>query len=137
MRIGELAKQTGLTASSIRFYESKKLVCTVKRNANGYREYAPETVLILKIIASCQKAGFSLKEIEHLLPQDIGHWQHDKLLEVLNGKIKEIETLQITLAENKKQLCSIVEHIENSPEDLTCEENAKLVLTRLQKDGIV
>ncbi|MDR7057946.1 DNA-binding transcriptional MerR regulator [Pseudomonas koreensis] len=35
MRIGELAKISGLTPSRIRFYEARGLICSVARTANG------------------------------------------------------------------------------------------------------
>lgn len=44
MKIGELAKRSGLAASRIRFYEKIGLLKTVKRSANGYRSYPPETL---------------------------------------------------------------------------------------------
>lgn len=36
MKIGELAQQTGLTTSKIRFYERIGLLKTVDRRSNGY-----------------------------------------------------------------------------------------------------
>lgn len=38
MKIGELARRTGLAASRIRFYEEAGLL-VVQRQANGYRDY--------------------------------------------------------------------------------------------------
>lgn len=63
MKVGELAKLSGLAPSRIRFYEASGLLKSVTRRANGYREYAPETVWILEIITGAQSAGFSLDEI--------------------------------------------------------------------------
>lgn len=37
MKIGDLAKRTGLTASRIRFYERVGLLKAVERTTNGYR----------------------------------------------------------------------------------------------------
>ncbi len=63
MKIGELAKRTGLPTSTIRFYESKGLLNAVAREANGYRTYPPEAVAVLSIITGAQQTGFSLDEI--------------------------------------------------------------------------
>ena len=38
MKIGELARRSGLAASTIRFYESKGLLKAVSRQSNGYRD---------------------------------------------------------------------------------------------------
>ncbi|EIY2514690.1 TPA: MerR family DNA-binding transcriptional regulator, partial [Pseudomonas aeruginosa] len=43
MKIGELAKLTGLATSRIRFYEASGLIRS-QRKANGYRDYAADTV---------------------------------------------------------------------------------------------
>lgn len=39
MRIGELAKISGLAPSRIRLYEASGLIKSVGRKANGYREH--------------------------------------------------------------------------------------------------
>ena len=71
MKIGELAALTGLNPSRIRFYESIGLLKMVERQANGYRRYPPEAVLVLNLITTAQKAGFSLDELRGLLPDDL------------------------------------------------------------------
>ena len=44
MKIGELARESGLTATRIRFYESAGLIPKAERRPNGYRHYPRETV---------------------------------------------------------------------------------------------
>ncbi|MBE1491787.1 MerR family transcriptional regulator [Plantactinospora soyae] len=65
MRIGELAAQAGLTRDTIRFYEKVGLV-EGRRLANGYRDFAPETVAWLRYVRTAQALGFSLAEIGRL-----------------------------------------------------------------------
>jgi len=81
MKIGELAKRTGLATSRIRFYEQSGLLPTVQRQENGYREYGPEALWMLEIISTAQSAGFALDEIRSLLPDSRSTWQHEALLE--------------------------------------------------------
>ncbi|MCY1436716.1 Cu(I)-responsive transcriptional regulator [compost metagenome] len=137
MRIGELAKLSGLTASRIRFYESSGLIKSVARKANGYRDYAPEAAWILEIITGAQRAGFSLEEIRHLLPVGPKAWQHDELLDGLKRKVAEIEAMQQRLEQSKAQLLVAIEGIENRPEGLQCADNAERVLNRLREEGAV
>lgn len=103
MKIGELAKLTGLATSRIRFYEASGLIRS-QRKANGYRDYAADTVWILELVTGAQGAGFSLEEIARLLPSGDGAWQHGELLEGLRRKVAEIEALQRRLEQNKAQL---------------------------------
>ncbi|MNT12138.1 HTH-type transcriptional regulator HmrR [compost metagenome] len=135
MRIGELAKLSGLAASRIRFYESSGLISSVERKANGYRDYGPEAVWILEIIAGAQAAGFSLEEIRHLLPVGKNTWQHGDLVDGLKRKVAEIEVLQKRLEQNKAQLLVAIESIENKPEGMQCVENTQRVLNRLREEA--
>lgn len=63
MRIGELAKRTGITASRIRFYERHAVLPQPMRGENGYREYPEKAVKMLCLIDDAQRLGFSLSEI--------------------------------------------------------------------------
>lgn len=131
MNIGELAKRTGLTNSRIRFYESAGLLKTVERRPNGYRTYPSETVLVLELIATAQKAGFSLEEIRTLLPSDLMDWQHDALIKALRAKVTDIEALEARLAQSKAQLVALIADIEAKPDDIDCAANARRVLSRM------
>ncbi|MBI8258524.1 MerR family DNA-binding transcriptional regulator, partial [Pseudomonas aeruginosa] len=55
MKIGELAKLTGLATSRIRFYEASGLIRS-QRKANGYRDYAADTVWILELVTGAPAA---------------------------------------------------------------------------------
>lgn len=44
MRIGEAAATAGMSTKPLRFYEERSLLPPAERAANGYREYAEDTV---------------------------------------------------------------------------------------------
>lgn len=131
MKIGELAKRTGLTASRIRFYESQGLLPMVDRMPNGYRHYPKDALIILELIDTAQRAGFSLDEIRSLLPADLEKWDHAVLVATLRRKIEEIAVLQLRLAESKSRLMDLLSDIEGKPDDVTCADNARRVLSRM------
>lgn len=132
MKIGELAKRTGLTASRIRFYEKSGLLPQAGRQENGYRTYGPEALWMLEIIATAQSAGFTLEEIRSLLPDSHAVWQHDALLESLQRKVTEIERLQERLAQSRSQLLAAMATLRNRPEDLACAQRPQWVLDQLR-----
>ena len=134
MKIGELAKRSGLAASRIRFYEAAGLLETVQRQANGYREYPPQALRQLDLIRSAQQAGFSLEEIRQLQPP-VGaiEGDHTRLLDGLKRKVAEIEQLQERLAQNRKQLLAFIDGIENKPEGMGCEANAERLLAGIRE----
>ncbi|UJJ31633.1 MerR family transcriptional regulator [Halopseudomonas maritima] len=131
MKIGELAEQTGLAPSRIRFYERIGLLKTVKRQANGYRSYPPEAVLVLGMITAAQKSGFSLDELRTLLPADLTQWNHQALTQALRQKIQDIEEIQQRLAENKSRLQEVLIQVEEKPDDIDCATNAKRVWSQV------
>jgi MerR family mercuric resistance operon transcriptional regulator len=67
LRIGEVAERTGLTAPTIRYYESIGLLPSPVRSESGYRRYSKETVNELAFIKKGQALGFSLDELREVL----------------------------------------------------------------------
>jgi len=132
MKIGELAQQSGLSASSIRFYEAQGLIPKVERQGNGYRRYPPQVLQTLNIIRSAQQAGFSLEELKQLLPAaGTGEFKHDELVAGLTRKVKQIEVMQQHLAQSKARLLEVIENIQSKPEGMSCGANADRVLSTL------
>ncbi|MBH4135966.1 MerR family DNA-binding transcriptional regulator, partial [Pseudomonas aeruginosa] len=71
MKIGELAKLTGLATSRIRFYEASGLIRS-QRKANGYRDYAADTVWILELVTGAHGAGVSQEGLPPQRPSGAG-----------------------------------------------------------------
>ena len=65
LSIGELAKEVGINASAIRYYERIGLLPKSQR-VNGQRRFAPQMIQQLRLIIFAQDAGFNLEEIETL-----------------------------------------------------------------------
>lgn len=135
MKIGELARLSGIAASRIRFYEAAGLLRPALRHANGYREYAQESLMRLQIILRAQGAGFSLDEIRSLLPPDLGQWPRDEILQALRRKVDEIEALQRQLAQTRSGLLALIEDIDGPGEHTggeDCAVRARQVLERIE-----
>ena len=132
MKIGELARRTGLAPSRIRFYERIGLLGPVHRAPNGYRSYRADADLMLKLIAAAQRAGFSLDELRELLPADLAQWEHGLLVDVLRRKMAEIEAQQARLAQSKAQLAELLAQIEGKPQDVSCASNARRLLREMR-----
>ena len=65
MTIGEIARQCGLRASAIRYYEETGLLPHPAR-ASGRRVYGADAVSRIAFIQFAQEAGFTLAEIKVL-----------------------------------------------------------------------
>lgn len=62
MKIGEVAKLSGVGVETIRFYERQGVLPKPKRKASGYRQFDIETVHRIRFIKNVQDLGFSLSE---------------------------------------------------------------------------
>jgi MerR family redox-sensitive transcriptional activator SoxR len=66
MTIGQLAGQTGVSASTIRYYEKLGLLPRAARSG-GQRRYSTDVIPRLGVVLLAQACGFRLDEIRQLL----------------------------------------------------------------------
>ncbi len=67
MNISQAARQSGLSAKTIRYYEDIQLVAPAARGENGYRQYDQRSVEELRFLARARDVGFDLEESRQLL----------------------------------------------------------------------
>ncbi|TVO69263.1 helix-turn-helix domain-containing protein [Denitromonas ohlonensis] len=89
MDIAEVAKRTGVPASTLRYYEKRGLIHSVGRDGLR-RRFAPGVLDQLALIALGQAAGLSLDEVHAMLSPD-GEPNIDRQL--LSAKADEIDAL--------------------------------------------
>ena len=65
--IGRLAKLSGVTPDTIRFYERSGLLPKPSRTASGYRVYNDAALNQVRFIRKAQSLGFSLDEIRRIM----------------------------------------------------------------------
>lgn len=67
MHIGQLAKQTGVTPDTIRYYEREGVLPSPARLESRYRNYGQDDVARLQFIHRAKALGFTLADIGELL----------------------------------------------------------------------
>jgi DNA-binding transcriptional MerR regulator len=67
MRIGELARETGTTPRTVRYYEEMGPISPEARTDGGFRLYTDQNVQRLLTIKQMKPLGFSLDEMRELL----------------------------------------------------------------------
>lgn len=67
MNIGQVSRDTGVSAKMIRYYETVGLLNTVQRTEAGYRTYTDNDVQTLHFIRRARDLGFAVAEIQELL----------------------------------------------------------------------
>ena len=107
MRISEVARRTGLTAKTIRYYEEIGLIEPASRGDNGYRRYDEGSLGQLQFLARSRDVGFNLDESRQLLAllkDNSRHSVHARALVVeksehLQQKIEKLLAMQNVLRE--------------------------------------
>ncbi|MES2658597.1 MAG: MerR family transcriptional regulator [Verrucomicrobiota bacterium] len=100
-----LAKEAGVGAETLRFYEQKGLLAEPARNSSGYRVYQAADLERLKFIRRSQELGFSLQDIAQLLeltgnirtPRKKVREFATARLEVIRGKIRDLQAMERAL----------------------------------------
>jgi len=67
VKIGDLAKRSGCSVATIRFYEKESVLDVPMRNDNGYRSYTEKHLSQLNFIRHCRSLGMGLSEVRILL----------------------------------------------------------------------
>jgi len=110
--IGELARRTGISRQTIRYYERIGVLEPPQRSANGYRRYAPQAERHLQFVRQAQQLGLSLEEIKALLATErAGRAPCHELkamlerhLATLDDRIQQMQALRAQLAGRHRTL---------------------------------
>lgn len=126
--LGQLAKATGLSVETVRFYERRKLLGENNRAMSGYRQYGNDALIRLRFIRQAKKLGFTLREISELLelrvypdaPCEQVHEAASAKLQMIETKIDELRRIRKALkrltavcsGERTIEECSILDELE-------------------------
>lgn len=112
MNIGQAAKQSGISAKMIRYYESIGLLTAAQRSAAGYRVYSEQDLKTLNFIRHARELGFSTEQMKEL----ISLWKNSgrqsaevkaltlKHIDELNQKIQRLQEM-VNLLQQSAQHC--------------------------------
>ena len=130
MKISQLAKHSGISAHTLRYYEKAGLFKASGRSASNYRIYEHDDLLTARFIKRCRESGFSLPETASLLriKDDKSQYVCAEAKAITGDKIEQItqqiEHLRSMLATLKRlehyccggdesaQFCSIIATLE-------------------------
>lgn len=107
MRIGELGEAVGLTAKTIRYYESIGLLPEPARTSAGYRDYGGDAKERLEFVKEAQSSGLTLAEIGSILEiKDAGGQSCEHTQQLL---LRHLEALDAQIAAMKRQRRELAE----------------------------
>ena len=107
-RIGELAAKVGVTERTIRYYEERGLLESVKRLEGGQRVYRDDDVRRLKFIQKLKVLGLSLAEMQEL---ETLYGRHHTNAKVLPRLIELLDSHLVTVSERLSELAALRDEI--------------------------
>ena len=108
MRIGELARRSGVSVRALRYYEEQGLL-RPERSASGQRQYGEAAVERVRFFQDMYAAGLSSRHIAGLLPCfDSGH-THAEQREMLRAERERIRDQIARLRTALRRLDKIID----------------------------
>jgi DNA-binding transcriptional MerR regulator len=109
-RSGALAKLTGISSDTLRYYERQGLLPQPPRDANGYRRYPGAAVDRVRVIQRALDAGFTVVELRRVFRQrEAGGAPCKEVLAIARARLTELESRidgLIALRDNLEELVS-------------------------------
>ncbi|MYW79764.1 DNA-binding transcriptional regulator, MerR family [Streptomyces sp. LaPpAH-199] len=121
--IGELARRTGLTVKTIRFYSDRGIVAPTDRSPAGYRLYSIDAVTRLDLVRTLRELGLDLPTIRKVVDRELS------LPEVAAAHAEAL-TVQIRLLRLRRAVLTTVAERGSTPEETELMHQ----LARLSKD---
>lgn len=113
--IGQIAKKTGLTTHTLRFYDKEGLLPNVKKTASGIRYFSDDDVNWLVILECLKSTGLSLKDIKHYIDlYKLGNKTLKERLEIFKIQKKRVEEQMNLLKENMKKINFKIKYYEEA-----------------------
>lgn len=109
LKIGQLARATGVRIDTIRYYERERLLAAPERRTSGYRQYDDAAVARLAFIRDAKELGFTLAEIRELLRlwfDSSSRCEHVR--ELATRKVAEIESKLASLQAMRRTLKKVL-----------------------------
>lgn len=116
MRISELAKRSGLSEKTIRYYESIGVLPPPQRGSNGYREFDEQNLERARFVAGARSLGFSLDDITEILAmQHRGEAPCRTVSDLIEQKANQIAERIRLLQQMEKELRQLYALASNFP----------------------
>ena len=115
MKIGALARSTGVSARSLRYYEEQGLLSS-QRTVGGQREYGADAADRVELITSLLAAGLSTSSIYDVLPCITEPSIRTPALEArLSSELERVNDQLAALAATRDVLADLVSRYAEEP----------------------
>lgn len=124
MRIGQLAKCTGASVQTLRYYEREGVLRKASRTESGYRAYTGADVEHVLFVKRCQKVGFSLHDIKLLsamhgmaaAPPSTAAAKREQFMRIAQQRVNELDAKIAALQQLRGQIGELLGAAQSRPE---------------------
>jgi DNA-binding transcriptional MerR regulator len=110
LKIGEVARLSGVGVEALRFYEKGGLIDKPSRTYGGYRVYGEDVLDRLAFIKQAQALGFSLDEIRRIIDDARkGESPCDEVREIVRRRMAELDERLRELQRHRRELKATLE----------------------------
>ena len=130
MKTGQLGERCGVSAKTIRYYESIGLLDEPTRTANGYRDYGDGAVERLRFIREAQSSGLTLAEIASVLElKGAGKRSCGHTMALIDAHVASIDAQIAHLAAAREELVMLAERGRKlNPSDCTDPNRCQVIV---------
>ena len=105
LKIGDVAKKSGIGIEALRFYEKSGLLDKPWRTESGYRVYDASVLERLAFIKQAQALGFSLDEIKRIIEDArTGQSPCAEVREIVRRRLEELDERMREMRRYRKEL---------------------------------
>ncbi len=116
MRIGILARESGLPVRTLRFYEAQGLIMPLGRTAKGYRLYGPAALKEVAFLQGAKRLGLRLDQIRELLQiRSQGQCPCSRTRELMKARLEEVDAALREIRDLRDQMRQTVRAWESEP----------------------
>lgn len=140
LTIGQIAREVGIPAKTIRYYEEINLLKPVKRADNRYRLYSNEDVIRLSLIKQGRALGLPLDQVKGLVEEGLDGTCEDlkesiimklpNYIESVKERITELQQFQQEMETLQKNLTAL--HL-NKPKEKVTQKDCCEVLEKIEQ----
>ena len=112
MRIGELAREAGVTVKAVRYYESLGLL-GAERLGNGYRDFAPTDVRLVREIRDLASVGVTAERARPFIECLVaGHQNGSDCPDAVGAYREALTELDAQISDLQQRRAAITELLE-------------------------
>jgi DNA-binding transcriptional MerR regulator len=107
LKIGEVARRSGLSIDTLRFYERQGLLGRPARTETGYRLFDESILDQLEFVKKAQALGFSLAEIARVTAEKAaGQSPCAEVREIVRARLAELDARLAELKRYRRELAA-------------------------------